>query len=100
MGGIRCYKEVLDGRARTDAEASKSLRTLEQVLDCLQNTMTVSPETAFDEEMEEKFLTAASKFVSEAKQSAESYAVIITELEEQVRKKWPWSATEIGERKE
>lgn len=89
MGGLPCYKAAMDGRARTDSDVSKSLVNLKQVLDCLKNTATVSPETTFDIEMQNLFLEAGKRFQVAVYTAAEAYATVATGLEREARKRWP-----------
>ena len=89
MGGIRCYKEVLDTKSRVDVEVTKNLIVVRQVGDCMQVTMSAAPAYTFDEEMEDIYIEAANRYAASIKQAAEAYTTIMVGLEKEARKRWP-----------
>jgi hypothetical protein len=96
---LPCAKVVIDQGNRIEAEIDRRLATLKQVRGCALASVMMAPSVTVDEEMEDIVLRAGERFLSALKEAAESYAVVLTGMEKEARKKWPNNDGEKYERK-
>lgn len=96
---LPCAKQVIDQGNRVEAEVDRRLATLKQVRGCALASVMLAPDTAVDEEMEEIVLRAGDRFLATIKEATEAYAVVLTGLEREARKKWPNGEGDKYERK-
>lgn len=96
---LACAKVIIDQANRVEADVDRRLATLRQVRGCALASVMLAPDTAVDEEMEEIVLRAGDRYLAAIKEATEAYAVVLTGLEREARKKWPNKEGEKYEQK-